>query len=241
MTSVLSRIGIGAAKVETILNQNAAAPGDQIGATVHVEGGNEAQDIDAINLVLMTTYRTDDGVSIGVLSSQKANEAFTIKPGEKKAFDVRVAIPRQTPLTIGRTNVWLRTGLDIEWALDPRDQDQLQIVPNPHMQTLFEAVENLGFDLHEAECKQVLSGFNLTFAQELEFKPKRGPYAGHINEIELVMQPGEHSMDVRMEVDARMSGIGGLLGGETESKRGFSFNELDRESVEKQVEACLSR
>lgn len=48
--------GIGAAKVDTILEKDAYFPGEEVQGTVHVKGGKIAQDIRYIDLQLSTRY-----------------------------------------------------------------------------------------------------------------------------------------------------------------------------------------
>lgn len=239
MSSLLSRIGIGAAKVDTVLKQETVIPGQNVEASIHVEGGSTAQDVDAINLVLATMYKTDEGTGMGLLSQQRANKSFTIEPGETRSFDVEIVVPYETPLTVGHTRVWLRTGLDIDWSLDPGDDDQLQVKPDKRVTALFGAIEQLGFGIHDAECKQVLSGFKTSFAQELAFKPRGGNYAGRVNELEVVVRPEADHVEALLEVDARLGGLGGMLGGEIEQKRRIRFTGTDVDAIREQIKAQL--
>lgn len=241
MPSLFSRLGIGAAAVDTVLDKQRAAPGETLDAKVHVKGGKEAQEIGRIELFLATQYRTDEGMGVGLLSQQYANEAFTIEPGQERAFDVQVAIPYEAPLTLGHTRVWLRTELAVDWALDPNDDDQLQIVPDARVAALLEAVDRLGFRLYDAECKQAMHGFTMGFAQELEFRPAGGAYQGRINELELVIRPQATHVDVTLDVDARMKGIGGLLGAETSNYAHLQFSEPNVEAIQQQLAAQLDR
>lgn len=239
MPSLLSRVGIGAAKVDTVLADAVVVPGQTITAKVNVEGGSTAQEIDAINLILATVYKSEDGIGVGILSQQRANEAFTIEPGETRSLDVEIEIPYATPLTIGQTRVWLRTALDVDWSLDPGDNDQIKVEPDARMRALLEAIEQLGFGLYDAQCKQVRSGFNTAFAQELEFKPRGGDYAGRVNELEVVIRPAADHVEVLLEVDARMGGVGGLLGGEIEQKRRIRFADAEVGSIRELIKAQL--
>lgn len=241
MPSLFSRLGIGAAEVDTVLDKQTATPGETLDAKVHVKGGKEAQDIGRIELFLATMYRTEEGTGVGLLSQQHANEAFTIEPDQERTFDVQVTVPYQAPLTLGHTKVWLRTELAVDWSLDPNDNDQLQIVPDQRVAALLQAVERLGFRLYEAECKQALHGFTMGFAQELEFKPADGPYRGRINELEMVIRPEADHVEVALDVDARMKGIGGLLGAESSNYARLQFSEPDVDAIQQQLSAHLDR
>lgn len=80
--------------------------------------------------------------------------AFAIRPGERKEAPFSFRLPLNTPVTIGRTKIWLATGLDIANAVDPTDNDYIRVVPNSGMSAILTAIEDLGFRLREAECEQ---------------------------------------------------------------------------------------
>ena len=239
MKEFLSRIGIGAAKVDTVLPNNRCRLGETIDARVDVQGGSSAQKIDDVYLAFVTRYRTEEGYASGVVATTRAAHAFEIQPGEKKSFPVSLQVPYHTPLSVGHTQVWLKTGLDVEWAVDPSDSDALAVEPDERLSALFQAVQSLGFALRGAECKHVRSGFSAQFAQELEFKPTGGPYAGRVQELEMICLCSPSDVQVRMEVDSRMGGLGGLLMGEIEQKRGFTFQSADADQLRSKLQQLL--
>lgn len=239
MAGLLSRIGIGAAQVDTILHHRSASPGAELDATVHVKGGKETQHIGQIELYLVTQYHTDEGAKIGVLDKQTANEAFSIAPNEEKQFEVDIKVPYGAPLSLARSKVWVRTELAVDWALDPSDMDELRIVPGARAKSVLQAVESLGFEVRKAECKQVLHGFELGFAQELECKPVSGPYKGKVNEIEIALKPEADQLTVILEVDAQMKGIAGIMGGELEKKQHFQVTQPDAAAIAEQLRSHI--
>ncbi|RBI62519.1 SpoOM family protein [halophilic archaeon] len=207
MKEVLSRVGIGSATVDTVLPTTLTA-GESVDAEVHVEGGSTDQAVDAIYFALLTRYETDDSTRTGVVDKFRVADPFTVKAGERRTFEVTIDVPRDTPVTVGRTNVWLETGLDIDWAVDPDDEDPLRVDPGPRLATVFDALESLGFTVRTAECEAVPGGlFSGSFVQEIEFVPRSGPFSGQIDELEVVPRPAEDSLEVGLEVDRR----GGLL------------------------------
>lgn len=57
--------------------------------------------------------------------------SFTLAPEESRTARTDVTLPPWTPITRGDQAVWLRTVLDIEWAVDPSDEDAIDVVPGP--------------------------------------------------------------------------------------------------------------
>ncbi|WP_158059421.1 sporulation protein [Halorussus halophilus] len=210
MKNILSSVGIGAAEVDTILPKTTFRPGETVEAEVEVHGGSTGQDVDDVYFALITSYRTEDGRKSSVIDKFRLTESFTIEPDEERTFDVEFTIPYSTPTTMGHTDVWVETGLDIDWALDPEDKDYIEVEPSPRLQAVFDAVESLGFTFHTAECQADPHGAftsRRSFIQEFEFKPRSGPFAGDFDELELVPRESEGELTVHVEIDKR----GGLL------------------------------
>lgn len=64
----LASIGIGAARVDTILDNERTHPGDELSGTVHIQGGDTAQEVEHIELSLMTRYLHEVGESEAYIS-----------------------------------------------------------------------------------------------------------------------------------------------------------------------------
>ncbi len=90
--------------------------------------------------------------------------------------------------------MWLHTGLDIKNAVDPTDEDYIRVQPNRMMNEVFRVMENLGFRLKEAECKEVAHYVrkNLPFVQEFEFVPTSGEFRGKLDEVEMIFSHIHH-------------------------------------------------
>lgn len=215
---MFASVGIGAAKVDTKLEKDTFAPGEEVRGVVEIYGGNTEQAIDAIYLTIYTTYikERDDKkyTQTGQIDKLKLIEPFMIQANERKSIPISFILPVDTPLTLGRTKVWVATGLDIKNAVDPTDKDYIRVVPNPLMDSVFRATEDLGFRLREVECEEAPYRLRrrLPFVQEFEFVPITGPFRGRLDELELVFFPVSGSqLEVLMQVDRRARGIGGLF------------------------------
>lgn len=204
---ILASIGVGAAKVDTHLYQDVAIPGEILTGEVHVIGGEVAQEIERIYLYVATKYKIerDDSTSYQEykLLKHQVSQKFTIEPHEEKIIPVSIKVPYQTPLTLGRQEVYIRTGLDIAMALNPRDWDGISVQPHPLMQRVLDALELLGFRFYEADCEyNTRLGRNCPFVQELEFKPT-GKYQKRLDELEVIFYLEPNQLEVLLEIDRR--------------------------------------
>jgi len=240
---VLSSVGIGAAKVDTILQGDQFVPGEIIEATVNMKGGSTEQEVEALYVSIHCTYEREveaideededtEITSVFLLDKFHVADAFTIAPGEEKSFSMSFQLPFNTPLTLGKAKVWVQTGMDIKRAIDPKDRDYIRVVPGELVRALFDAIRGLGFDLKEVECEAVPSGFPRPqpFVQEFEFRPLGGPFRGRLDELEIICFPGSNSVEVFMEIDRKARGITSFLAemmNLDESRIRFSFGPED--------------
>jgi sporulation-control protein len=215
---MLASVGIGAAKVDTKLYESRLTAGDPLKGVVEIVGGNVEQTIDDIYLSLCATYvkEVDDRkvTKQAIVEKWKLSDPFTIGIGERKEIPFSVQLPADTPLTVGRTRVWLHTGLDIKNAIDPTDSDYVHIQPFPLMNAVFTAMDRLGFRLREAECKEVSYHLRkrLPFIQEFEFVPISGEFRGKLDEVEIMFFPNSHEeIEMLIQIDRRARGLVSLF------------------------------
>lgn len=242
MKRVLSRLGIGAATVDTVL-PTAITAGESVDARVEISGGNERQEIDGIYFALATRYETDESRRTAKIDTFRIADSFAIGPDEERSRTVSIDIPYHTPITKGKTDVWLDTGLDIDWAVDPDDRDPLEIEPDPLRRALFDAVDALGFRLRTAKCEATASLFSdHRFVQEFEFVPRSGPFAGELDELEIATLPEDDGFDLLLEVDRR----GGLLAEQFDADEQYDRLSLgpgdeDGDDLEERLRAAIER
>ncbi|WP_435358354.1 sporulation protein [Haloarchaeobius sp. DFWS5] len=238
MKKILSSVGIGAANVDTILPKTTVNPGETVEATVEIEGGSTEQEIDDIYFALMTRYKTDDGYRDAVIDKFHVGHDFTIGEGERREETVDIRVPYSTPVTMGNVKVWLKTGLDIDWAVDPKDTDYIDVQPGDRMNTLFDAVEGLGFSFYKADVEKASFGHSQPFIQEFEFKPRGGEFRGKLDELEVICSPSQNAVQVYLEIDRR----GGLLSewaDTDESRAGMTVTGTNREKVQHELERIV--
>lgn len=244
MKKVLASIGIGNASVDTILESTSVRPGETVGASIEVRGGDAAQEVGAVRLELETRYLTEEnGYRDADVRTYTLSEGFTVEPNEERTIETRLEIPYETPLTLGGTDVWVETELDIAMAVDPEDRDPLEVRPTPRMRAAFDAMEALGFTLHEVEVAADPYGRYFggsRFVQEFEYRAPSGPFASDLQEVELLPRDGPDGLELFVEVDRR-GGLFSEMAGTDESHARLTVTSDDEAEVERQLRDVLER
>ncbi len=212
---LLASVGIGAAQVDTRLYEDSLVPGEMLNGEVYIKGGDVSQDIDDIYLYVATQYKrevSDTTVSEEcVLVKYSLSEHFRLQPQEEKVIPFSFQLPYEAPLTLNNQPVYLRTGLDISVAVDPKDTDYIQVYPHPLMQQTLDAIANLGFQLYKVDCEyNPHFGSKYPFVQEFEFRPS-DRYWGQLDELEVIFALYPEALEVFLELDKRARGFGGFL------------------------------
>lgn len=243
MKKVLASIGIGNATVDTVLPTDTVRPGETVTADVNITGGKVEQDIGTIRFELETRYRTEDGYREIDIDRFTLTEGLAIKPGQEETRSVSIDIPYETPVTIGGVDVWIETELDIDLAVDPEDKDYLEVQPTPRLQTVFDAMDDLGFSLRTAECEADPYGRyagGRRFIQEFEFKATAGRFRDSLDEVELVAQPGPDGLVLFVEIDRR-GGLLSELADTDEHKTRTTIRSTDQDVVRDEIAALIEK
>ncbi|WP_462411906.1 sporulation protein [Neobacillus sp. Marseille-QA0830] len=248
---VFASVGIGAAKVDTKLEKDSYMPGEIVKGLVSIRGGKVDQQVDEIYLNLNTTYlrESDDRkYSVNtVIDRFRLTTPFVIRTNEAKEIPFTFGLPYDTPLSIGRSKVWITTGLDIKGGADPSDKDYIKVMPNPLMSAVFHAIDSLGFRMREADCEEAprrLRG-RLPFVQEFEFVPVSGPFRGRLDELEVVFFPaGTGTLDLMVQVDRRARGLAGLFSealGVDETNVRMTVSSADIPAMQQKIHSLIQR
>jgi sporulation-control protein len=247
----LASIGIGNTQVDTRLEREFFRPGDPVTGSVEIKGGNVSQKIDEIYLSIHTSYvkEIDDRkyTQIATIDKFRLNEPFEIAPHDRKEIPFTFKLPFETPVTYGKTKVWISTGLDIKNSVDPKDEDFIRVEPNELVQAVFSALDNLGFKLRNADCEEAPHSLRhqTPFVQEFEFVPYSGAYRGKLDELEVffIMKNNEEA-EVFFEVDRKGAGLAGLFAEAMEMDetrvRGF-ISSNDISGMKEKLNGIISR
>ena len=148
LKKLLASIGVGSAQVDTQIDNPELAPGQLLQGQVLVQGGQSAQDIEKIELVLMTQAEDESQDSERTVAWPLCRlpvcGPFTIGAGETRYFPFQMTLPLETPVNALRTRdrrvplVWIHTDLAIAAGVDSDDRDQLLVRPGMALQTLLD-------------------------------------------------------------------------------------------------------
>ncbi len=230
---ILSSIGIGAAKVDLILDRNSAVMGESIQGKVVVTAGQVEQQIGKIDVQLRihSSYTYDDQQRKvdQLIREVKITDGFTLKPGETKEYPVSFVIPEFIPVSSINSRYYFLTNLDIQAALDHKDRDFVHIYPSGLLKNFMQAFQNLGFEPKG-------EGYTGDY-QIIDFRPTRW-LAGKLDELVFQYQPAytQNAVSGYFEIDKKNHGLGGWLADEMdldEKKGRFQFSREDLATVDK--------
>ncbi len=248
---VLASVGMGSATVNTKLESDKLVPGQEVKGIVEVKGGSIDQKINEIYLSLYTTYikEADEKkyTNNALIDQVRLNDPFVIKKQEIKHIPFSFKLPIDTPISLGRTQIWVATGLDIKNAVDPSDKDFLKVVPDTLTESVLNVINDLGFRLREVECEEAPYRLRrrLPFVQEFEFVPITGSFKGRLDELEILFFPvSTTETEIFMQVDRRSRGLGGFLAEAfemDESHVHFTIRSSDLASISEKITAMIQR
>ncbi|WP_114417948.1 sporulation protein [Marinospirillum perlucidum] len=216
---ILASVGIGGAKVDTILHKETLYPGDTFEATVMIKGGETEQEISGLDLALAARVKQEVDDAEVYLSKTLAKwhlaDQFTLQPHETREIPVSGELPLETPITSNnarnnQTQVWIATGLNIDMALDARDKDILNIIPTPTQAAVLKAMEECGYSLVKADVEKGglrAPNFQSTLGcyQELEYRPNSFALFG-LKEVEVSFVPTPTETHILFELDRAFGG-----------------------------------
>ncbi|MZI93808.1 sporulation control protein Spo0M [Vibrio sp. CAIM 722] len=229
LKKTLSSFGIGAAKVDPILQQDVLYPGQTVAIHIHVYGGAHEQQIERIELKLRCRYiaeslsETDADViplvqrstETYTLANWSLQEPFMLSSGEEKNIQAQITVPWNTPVTIGDAKVWLETSLGDSEQSDVQDNQAVTIRPDSLLDGIFGRLEAKGLRLRQAEC-EAMDGIAFPFVQEFELIPTDGPYHGVVRELEIITYRDQYTLQVWLDVDRPQRGEQTMLAREVE-------------------------
>lgn len=235
---MLASVGIGAAQVNLMLHQDVVSAGDSISGIVRIQGGKVSQQIDDVHAFVMTRYVKEQNDSKrnvdAVIAKFRLAGKFTAEAGQVYEFPVSFQLPASTPATMGRTQVWIQTGLDISDAIDPTDVDRLQVRPHRYSATVLEAVNQMGFRLREVSCEyspRYGQKNGVPFVQEFEFVPS-SQFRGHLDELEIFFYPDETGVELLLQVDRKVRGFSSFLAEAAGTDESFVRIRFSREHLD---------
>lgn len=192
----LARLGKGAATVDLRFENRPYHAGEMILGEVHIQGGEVEQKVNHLAARLMMSVATKQGSVVREVATISLTGSQMILPKEQNVIPFTYQVPTNLPISRGTISYYFDTQLDIEGGVDRSDVDRLIIEVPQNMQSIFRALENLGFrEKHD-------SGKLDQYGQEFAFFPTE-LLAGQVSEVELRFAYEEKGIYVWMEVDCR--------------------------------------
>lgn len=215
LKSFLRAFGVGGPSIDAVLDTDRVQPGGPLTGTLHIRGGDASQTAKKATLELVARVEKKMGDE-----EYQADEVIAgvelpgpIQLGGSHSAPFRMELPAHTPVTSlgGRNFVWLRSGLDVPWAIDPSDKDALQVHPNPAQANVLQAMESLGFRLAKVDIDARSSWMGRKWVQEFEFRPA-GYGQARYDEVEVVFERQHgHQVELMLQLDRAARGLGGFL------------------------------
>jgi len=215
LKSFLRAFGVGGPTIDAVLDTDRVQVGSMLTGTLYIRGGDASQTASkaVIELVARVVKKMgDDEYSSDEVIAGSALPG-PIQLGRDHAIPFQLQLPAHTPVTSlgGRNFVWLRSGLDVPWAIDPSDRDALEVHPNAPQSNVLQAMEQLGFRLYKVDIDARSSWFGRKWVQEFEFRPA-GYGRARYDEVEVVFE-NQHGnqVELMLQIDRAARGLGGLL------------------------------
>lgn len=226
LKKAMATMGIGGAKVNTVLDYNRLEPGAMVRGHIVVMGGSVEQQVDNVYLKLNTEYKRerDDKTYYETATVQRVTIPVRQAIGENQRIEIpfEFMLDYRVPVTHRRSKVWLSTVLDIASAVDSTDRDYIEVVPHRNVAIILDAIQReLRFNLREIENEYYRYGNGVPFIQEFEFTPT-DYFRRSLDELEVVFEIYEGGVQMFMEIDKRARGFGGLIA------EAFDFDEKRR-------------
>lgn len=199
----LASFGVGAAKVDTRLEKSTYRQGETIRGEIYVQGGQTEQMIDEIYLYLMIQYDHNGSQREYVINDFRISDAFEISPRESQIVPFELQLPYDCPVSTSGTLIYVKTGLDIKMAKDPRDTDGIEVLPHPLVDQIIHGVENIGFCLSSIEFNFENFYSRHPFVQEFVLAPTDPVYQTAYDEVRMVFYPHSDEVNVIMAIDLR--------------------------------------
>ncbi len=221
LKNLLAKVGIGSAKVDTVLENMTLTQGDIAQGTVRIQGGNVDQDINRVTISVMTTAKDDDIHMDVAIGSIHINSPMKLAAGQQLEIPFSFKLPSETPITSiaagkNTSKVWVATELDIESGLDSTDRDYLTVLPHPAVEMMVNKFLQNNFVFKKVDVeKGYLNGstFSSTSGiyQEIEMRPASRGFSWNsrtVNEVELSFIVEESMVHLLVEVDRSFAGDG---------------------------------
>ncbi|MBD1373790.1 sporulation protein [Hazenella sp. IB182357] len=203
----LASMGIGNAKVDTRLQKSVFRQGELLCGEVFIQGGQTEQTIDEIYLYLMMDYQHDDKRQKYEVEHFQLMESIHLMPHETKVVPFEFILPLDTPISTRFVRLYLKTGLDIKMALNPTDEDGIEILPQRMIDQTLNALELLSFQLKSVDLQFDAYYSRHPFVQSYYLIPTGFVYEKKLDHISVIFHMHEEEVDMIMAIDRKANNL----------------------------------
>ncbi|MED1442040.1 sporulation protein [Aeribacillus composti] len=123
----MSKIGIGSATVDLVLDKETYSPGEKVTGTLYIKGGTITQKIKQLQCDLMKINNQADQQSIASITLFAPD---IIDPADCAKIPFEFVLPKHLPATTDSLTYRFKTTLVFEEGIDSLDHDTIQILKN---------------------------------------------------------------------------------------------------------------
>jgi len=204
LNRIIASVGIGSVSVDTIIENPRICAGDEVRGYINIKGGKTPQEIENIYLYVMTKVEKESN-NLKFVGKEKIQEIVIpvsriVSFGDNIQFPFNFILHKQAPISTIKTPVWIHTGLDIKSALDPKDNDSLQVCAGPYFQIILNALERLDLVIYKVINVEDYYYSNMPFLQEIEFRPT-GALKYEIDNLKLMYLLYENKLELILDVN----------------------------------------
>ncbi|WP_299490457.1 sporulation protein [uncultured Shewanella sp.] len=253
----LAKLGIGAASVEAIIDNDTLQPGQEVSGVIKVMGGWFPQQVHKIELAIWSNYVAEEEYDCGhkvclrqiekqyELTHFELNTRFSTDSKQVKYIPFSFPLPLSTPLSFGRNKIWVSPRLDVDYLLGKSNTSILTIEPNSLQNNVFNALEHLGFVIKKVACEACSSPQSpMPFIQEFECKAQSGYFSEQFDELELVMHQHNDSLQLQLDFDYKNSGLTRLVNQyirRYQAQTALNITQNDLPTIRKQLHQVLQQ
>ncbi|MCS1352068.1 sporulation protein [Mechercharimyces sp. CAU 1602] len=236
--TMLASLGIGAAKIDLVLDQDHVTMGEEVTGEIRLQGGEVEQRMEylSVHFCVQSHFSMGDqvmNVDERVDTIPIVKSPFTVQASEEQTFPFSFICPEYLPVSSINTKYYFLTNLEIEKGMDAKDRDYINVLPAGLLKNFMDGFTRLGF----RHIGEGYTGRRHGSAQIIQFYPTEW-LKGKYDEIVFNFQPGATQSRIEgfFELDKRTAGLEGYLADKLdldEKKGRFAFTADQLATVEK--------
>lgn len=210
-----AKMGLGGgAQVDTIIQTPEIRPGGSIDGIIECKGGSADFEVRGVNLELqaLAEYEDSEGRTQHTwmdYSKVRVSGGFTLSPGSQQTLQFSLPVPISSPFnrvggqSFAGVRLRVKTKLDIPGAVDPGDEDAVEIHGLDLHEAIVSGLIGLGAGLKSSDVeRQRVRGSELPFIQEVEFTAPPH-HRDRVKELEVVFLTGHSDVEVLIHIDKK--------------------------------------